>query len=513
MRGQPDSKRRNLRTFLLPALNWLALVGLLAAPASAAQSATPGVVDFDAVDTFVEAQMSRHGIPGVALALIEDGRVTYTQGYGEARAGQPMTAETPMPIASISKTFTAVAVLHMVEQGRIVLDAPVTTYLPWFEVADPGASQTITIRELLNQTSGLYDLGYGRVLPTDTSLIDDVRDLRHAKLSTAPGERFQYFNPNYTVLALVVEEVSGMSYAEVVAESILDPLGMAQSTADWDDNIGKMAEGHIKLFGFAIPQTPPHRPAATGADNVISTATDLASFLIAVGLPNMREASLLKEGTFETMHAQPDVEGPGYAMGWELSEFRGELVGGHGGNGVAFSGSMAILTDQGSGYVLLMNQDHLIQSMLERPQFHEGILNLLTGQEAHSDWLGMRIYGGGLLLAFAVWLGLTIRSFVRLRGWREQSRNRSARSLVWNIGSHFLLATFFILLMYQFVPALIGRSFNLAEIGRYFLPDITLLVFGAVVADLAKGSYKLVTVLVTRAIVRTRSAGRAVSSG
>jgi CubicO group peptidase (beta-lactamase class C family) len=486
-------------------LGWLALAGLLVSPAAANQSALTvhtGTVDVEAVDTFIESQMSRHGIPGVALALIEDGKVTYTQGYGDAGAGRPMTADTPMRIASISKSFTAVAVLRMVEQGRIELDEPVTTYLPWFEVAEPGVSQSITIRHLLNHTSGLYDLGYRRVLAPDTSLSDSVRDLRHARTASAPGERFQYFNPNYAVLALVVEEVSGTSYAQVVNDSVLKPLGMTHSTADWDETGAELAQGHISLFGFAIPQTPPYRPAATGADNVISTATDLASFLIAVGVPDTRDVPLLKEGTFETMHARPEVEGPGYAMGWELSEFRGEPVGGHGGNGAAFSGSMAILTDQGSGYVLLLNEDHLIQSMLERPQFHEGILNLLTGKEAHSDWLGMRFFGGLLLLAFALWLGLTIRSFVRLRGWREQSRNRSVRSLVWNIGSHFLIAAFLILLMYQLVPALIGRSFNLAEIGRYFLPDITLLVFGAVVADLAKGSFKLVTVLVSRVFVR-----------
>ena len=165
----------------------------------------------------------------------------------------------------------------MAEQDRIDLDAPVRTYLPWFEVADPEVSQAITIRHLLNHTSGLSDLGYNRVLAPDTSLADDVRDLRHAEPAAAPGERFHYFNPNYATLALVIEEVSGMSYAEVVEESILGPLGMTRSTADRDAVDGVVAQGHIEMFGFAIPQDPPSRPAMTGADNVISTASDLAS--------------------------------------------------------------------------------------------------------------------------------------------------------------------------------------------------------------------------------------------
>ncbi|MGZ5406316.1 MAG: serine hydrolase domain-containing protein [Aeromicrobium sp.] len=493
MPKHPDTERRILRAFGLPALGWLALVGLLAAPASAAQSAP---VDPDAVDAFVESQMSRHGIPGVALALIEDGRVTYTQGYGDAGEGRPMTADTPMPIASISKSFTAVAVLQMVEQDRIDLDAPVRAYLPWFEVADAGVSQAITIRHLLNQTSGLNELGYNRVLAPDTSLEDGVRDLRHAEAAAAPGERFHYFNPNYATLALVIEKVSGRSYAVVVDKSILGPLSMTRSTADWDAVVGEVAQGHIKQFGFAIPQDPPYRPARTGADNVISTAADLASFLVAVGLPDGSGASLLEEGSFETMHAQPDVDEPGYAMGWELSEYRGEPVGGHSGNDPTYSSQMAGLTEQGGGYVVLMNQDHLIQS------------NLLTGREARSGWLGMRFYGAVLLLVFALWLFFTIRSVFRLRGWRERSRRRSAGSLAWDIGSHFLMAALLVLLMYQLVPALIGRGFNLTDVGRYyFLPDLTLLVFGSVVADLAQGSYRLVTVLVTRFFVRERFAG------
>ena len=194
-------------------------------------------------------------------------------------------------------------------------------------------------------------------------------------------------------------------------------------------------------------------------------------------------------------------------MGWELSEYHSEQVGGHSGNDPTYSSQMAVLTEQGRGCVVLMNQDHLIQSMLERPQFNEGLLNLLTGREARSDWLAMRFYGAVLLLVFALWLFLTIRSVIRLRGWRERSRRHSAGRLAWDIGSRFLMAALLILLMYQLVPALIGRSYNLTDVGRYFLPDLTLLVFGSVVADLAQGSYKLVTVLVTRSFVRERFAG------
>lgn len=111
-----------------------------------------------------------------------------------------MSADAAMPLGSTTKTFTAVAVLQLVESGAIDLDAPVTTYLPWFRVADEQASRTITVRHLLNHTSGLSDVTYNRVLDGHTSLADGVRDLRHARPAAPVGSTFLYFSGNHSTL-------------------------------------------------------------------------------------------------------------------------------------------------------------------------------------------------------------------------------------------------------------------------------------------------------------------------
>ncbi len=113
---------------------------------------------FEAVDDFVKAQMLEQNIPGLAIAIVRNGRVSFIAGYGAARDGEPVTPTTQFRLASLSKSFTAVAALQLVEAGKVLLDAPVSRYVP--EFAAGGQSAGITVRQLLNQTSGLADTGF-----------------------------------------------------------------------------------------------------------------------------------------------------------------------------------------------------------------------------------------------------------------------------------------------------------------------------------------------------------------
>jgi CubicO group peptidase (beta-lactamase class C family) len=116
----------------------------------------------------------------VALAVTHGDQIVLIKGYGTAGGGRPMTPDTPMYIGSSSKSFTALAIMQLVEQGKIDLDAPVQTYLPWFRVADEAASAAITVRHLLTHTSGLSEFGYLESLPDDASIEAGVRDLQRA---------------------------------------------------------------------------------------------------------------------------------------------------------------------------------------------------------------------------------------------------------------------------------------------------------------------------------------------
>src|SRR5215203_4102085 len=114
---------------------------------------------FEEIDAHIEGQMERLNIPGVALAIVEGDEIAHLRGFGRARpGGEEPTPHTPFIIGSLTKSFTALAVMQLVEAGKVELDAPVQRYLPWFRVADPRASVQITVRHLLNQTSGLPQL-------------------------------------------------------------------------------------------------------------------------------------------------------------------------------------------------------------------------------------------------------------------------------------------------------------------------------------------------------------------
>ena len=198
---------------------------------AAGPAAAQNVVDLDtaAVDALVEAQMKKHSLPGVALAITQGEEIVYLKGFGTAGGGREMIAQTPLYIGSISKPFTSLAVMQLVEEGKIDLNAPVQTYLSWFAVADEEASRTITIRNLLNHTSGLSDAGFDRILPTDISREEAVRALSEARLTVPVGKQTQYFNLNFTVLSLVVETVTGQSFEDYLQENIFDPLDMGHT--------------------------------------------------------------------------------------------------------------------------------------------------------------------------------------------------------------------------------------------------------------------------------------------
>jgi len=216
-----------------PAMLLILWVLALVAPAARAAPDPTAGPDLAAMDAFVEDRMRRHGIPGIALAVVRGGEVIHARGFGTDGRGQPMTADTPLYIGSVSKSFTGLAVMQLVAQGRIDRDAPVRTYLPWFEVADPDASARITVRHLLSHASGLSDLRYleSLRLPDDATIEEGARDLRRAEPVAPPGSEFHYFNPNYTVLGHLVEVVSGQPYADYLREHVFEPLDMRRTSA------------------------------------------------------------------------------------------------------------------------------------------------------------------------------------------------------------------------------------------------------------------------------------------
>lgn len=236
--------------------NTLAAICLALLPSSG--QIPPHDITPASVDAFVARYREATGLPGVAVAITKGTKVVHAKGYGETASGDPVTAGTPMAVASVSKSFTSLAVMQLVEKGEVTLDQPVRGYLPEFTMADPRAAK-ITVRQLLNQTSGMADSAFReKSLPQPDTLEGAVARLRTAKLASDPGTAFSYHNTNYQVAARLVEVVSGQPFAAYLHAHVFTPLGMRHSTTiDTDRDLPGSARGHLYILGQAVALPEP----------------------------------------------------------------------------------------------------------------------------------------------------------------------------------------------------------------------------------------------------------------
>lgn len=253
---------------------------------STSTSASP---EFATIDTYIEQEMAALHLPGLALGIVKGDQIVHLKGFGIANSsGQPIAAQTPFVLESISKSFTALAVMQLVEAGKIDLDAPVQRYLPWFSVADATASAHMTLRHLLHQTSGISELT-GTVFETHHDVGDDaletaVRPLR--TVGTKPlGKAYEYSNMNYTILGLIVQTVAGQSFESYIQQHILDPLAMRHSYAALADaRRNGLATGHRFWLGQRRPvaTTAPYNRAAAPEGLISGTLALVWSILRAI---------------------------------------------------------------------------------------------------------------------------------------------------------------------------------------------------------------------------------------
>ena len=200
----------------------LAAFGVLGPAAPAAADGHPPV-DLAAVDRLVSDELAAASIPGAAIAITRGFQIVHLRGYGHDANDLPVTANSRFRIASLSKSFTSLAVLQLVDAGQVALDDPVVAHLPEFRLADPRGAD-ITVRQLLDQTSGLADREVpelSRAQPS--SLAEATTSLSSARLVAAPGTQFNYHNPNYRVAARLVEVLSGQTFDAYLREHVFQP--------------------------------------------------------------------------------------------------------------------------------------------------------------------------------------------------------------------------------------------------------------------------------------------------
>ncbi len=346
------------------------------------------------IDQFIDEQMTRLHIPGAALAVIEGEKIVHQRSFGKARpGGETPTPQTPFFIGSLTKSITAMAVMQLVEQGKVELDAPVQRYLPWFRVADPEVSSQMTVRHLLNQTSGFSSTAGSIVLANmdnDAGASErQVRALSTLNITRPVGTKFEYSNINFNILGLIIETVSGEKYPDYIQRHVFDPLQMSHSyTSKVEAKRDNLAVGYRHWFSFPFPA--PNLPVPVGSlasGQLISCAEDMAHYLVAhlngglyAGWQILSKAGIdeLHRGVAEEIAL--GVNAGKYGMGWFEIDFGKVKTYSHSGNVPDFSAFMVIIPAEKKGLILLFNADPYGLPLVTK-EIGDGVTALLCGQD------------------------------------------------------------------------------------------------------------------------------------
>ena len=271
--------RPSRRSLFLLGLASLALPAVAAAQAAPA-AAPPAVSQAAAVDAGVEKAMQTRQFPAASIAVVKDGTVVLAKGYGHSDVGKSIkaTEQTVYQLASVTKPFTAMAILMLVEDGKLSLDGKITEILSGL----PVAWAPVTVRHLLTHTSGIRSytdvFGEKKVADSQVFTADQILALvKDAPLAFTPGEKYAYCNTGYYLLGMIVEKASGKPYATFLADRIFTPLGMTSTSLDdYADARPQRAKGYCTSNGQTktAEHTHPTQPFSAGA--LVSTVVDLA---------------------------------------------------------------------------------------------------------------------------------------------------------------------------------------------------------------------------------------------
>ena len=462
--------------------------------------ADPAALDLTAVDAFVTEQMRAARVPGAALAIVRDGVIVHARGYGTADpAGHPVTARTPFVIGSLSKSFTALAVMQLEEAGAVELDAPVQRYLPWFRLADRDVSARVTLRHLLHHTSAIPTAAGLRSVAAagDVSIEQGARALADVQVQREPGAAFEYSNANYDVLGAVVEAVSGQPYDAYVRERIFAPLGMRDSFANPEEaRVAGLSTGHRTWFGRAVPAALSYPRSAVPSGFLVASAEDMGHYLNAhLQGRRARDVAVLEPAVVAALH-HPAVEtavGTWYAMGWEVRELAGVPVSVHSGATMDFNARMVIAMDAGWGVVVLAN----VSSMLHAPALviADGVATILAGGDPGRERPGFAATYLVLNLVVLLVSALVVRSLVLLQRWRRRLVERPARgsAWLWRVALPPAADVTWPLVVLLLVPA--GAGFPLWPVMLRFQPDLFGWALVVALLTLAKGIVRTVMVV------------------
>ncbi len=350
---------------------------LVTGPAAFAQQPAGGLLS-PALENTIRALMDEGDIPGMSVVVVgPDREVLSCYGYADLATKAPVTPRTLFELGSCSKAFTALAVATLEQQGKLRLDDAVTAYLPWFRVIYQDRPAPVTVRHLLNHTSGIPWNTLAGIPQTrgPQALRQTVEGLKGQVLSNAPGKSFEYATINYDVLALIIQQVAGRPFEDYVQENVLDRLGLAATAVGRAVDPAAMATGYKIGFFEPRPYAAPVFGGNNAAGYVISNAGDVARWLkfqLGLGAPELYPLAV---STHQRDESVPVHNQSFYARGWNVMlNGTGEIN--HAGMNPNFTAYVAFRPGTRTGVAVLANSNSAYTALIG-----DRIMRELAGEE------------------------------------------------------------------------------------------------------------------------------------
>ncbi|WP_293858833.1 serine hydrolase domain-containing protein [Steroidobacter sp.] len=319
---------------------------------------------FDAARALIQEQLTENRIPSIAVAVVQDGKIVWEEGFGWAdrENRKPATEHSMYLLASTTKSFTATALMTLVQAGKVDLDRPINDYMGQAQLTvRVGDGRQATVRRIANHTSGLSCAGQTFFGAEELSKMPPqaLALTRYSQIMMLPGERFEYCNNGYGVLDYVIEQVSGRSYADYLRQEVFLPLGMTHTSVNVGPGLEKYAAARYDRLGDPIPFYESTEP---GAGAMFSSAHDLARFgLFILKQPLRDQKAILSSASIDAMTRDPVMirPGNGYALGWQVQAKGGYTVHAHGGSHSGTKTSFNLIPEKRVGVVLLANANEI----------------------------------------------------------------------------------------------------------------------------------------------------------
>jgi D-alanyl-D-alanine carboxypeptidase len=347
------------------------------------------------IDDIAQQVLTTTGVPSASVAIVQNGKIAYVQAYGNARLDPLTPAASAMrySIGSISKQFTAAAILLLTEEGKLSLDDPVSKYVP-----NLTRGNEITIRELLSHTSGYQDYwpqDYVPPLMLQPISADGIMDRWARKpLDFDPGTKWQYSNTNYVIAGVIVEKVSGMPLLQFLSQRVFTPLAM-KSVADTNENKLPPTDpsGYFRYaLGPLHPAPKEGRGWMFAAGELAMTAEDLARWDISI-----IDQTVLKPVSYREMETEVVLKngvGTRYGLGMFVTSANGRRVLEHSGEVSGFTAENIVMPDDKIAVVVLTNQDAAQAGSEIGGQIRSLLVSALNPQDPKQDELIRKVYDG-----------------------------------------------------------------------------------------------------------------------